>query len=84
MSIEFRHSELRRRGNTEQSKKQTNKYFCWCLSMSKGISNLQIENALRNIGDEELDDNFVGVFASDRMNRFINHAEKRKISFLYC
>ena len=51
--------------------------------MSKGISNLQIENALRNIGDEELDDNFVGVFASDRMNRFINHAEKRKRSFLY-
>ena len=51
--------------------------------MSKGISNLQIENALRNIGDEELDDSFVGVFASDRMNRFINHAEKRKISFLY-
>ena len=47
------------------------------------MNNLQIENALRNIGDEELDDNFVGVFASDRMNRFINHAEKRKISFLY-
>ena len=27
--------------------------------MSKGISNLQIENAIRNIGDEDSDDSFV-------------------------
>ena len=42
--------------------------------MSKGISNLQIKNAIRNIRDEDLDDNFVGVFPSNRMNKFINHA----------
>ena len=40
--------------------------------MSKGISNLQIENAIRNIGDEDLDDNFAGVFLSNHMNKFIN------------
>ena len=42
--------------------------------MSKGISNLQIENAIRNIGDEDLDDNFAGVFLSNHMNKFINEA----------
>ena len=42
--------------------------------MSKGISNLQIKNAIRNIRDEDLDDNFVGVFPSNRMNKFINDA----------
>ena len=41
--------------------------------MSKGISNFQIENAIKNIGHEDLDDNFVGVFPSNRMNKFINH-----------
>ena len=30
--------------------------------MSNRIGNLQIENAIRNIGDEDLDDNFVGFF----------------------
>ena len=30
--------------------------------MSKGISNPQIENATRNIGDEDSDDSFIGVF----------------------
>ena len=35
--------------------------------MSKGISNFQIENAIKNTGDEDLDDNFVGV-------NFNNHA----------
>ena len=42
--------------------------------MSKGISNFQIENAIKNTGDEDLDDNFVGVFLSNHMNNFINHA----------
>ena len=44
--------------------------------MSNRIGNLQIENAIRNIGDEDLDDNFVGVFPSNHMNKFINHAAK--------
>ena len=42
--------------------------------MSKGISNVQIENAIKNIEDEDLNDNFVGVFPSNHMNKFINHA----------
>ena len=39
-----------------------------------GISNFQIENAIKEIGDEDLLDNFVGVFPSNYMNRFINHS----------
>ena len=39
-----------------------------------GISNFQIENAIKKIGDEDLLDNFVGVFPSTYMNRFINHS----------
>ena len=39
-----------------------------------GISNFQIEEAFEKIGDEDLVENFVGVFPSNRMNRFINHA----------
>ena len=42
--------------------------------MSKGISNFQIENAIDNIGGEDLNNNFVGVFPSNRMNRFIDHS----------
>ena len=42
--------------------------------MSKGISNVQIQNAVKNIEDEDLNDNFVGVFSSYHMNKFINHA----------
>ena len=38
------------------------------------ISNFQIENAIKKIGDEDLLDNVVGVFPSNCMNRFINHS----------
>ena len=38
------------------------------------ILNFQIENAIKKIGDEDLLDNFVGVFPSNYMNRFINHS----------
>ena len=41
--------------------------------MSKGISNFQIENAIDNIGYEDLN-NFVGLFPSNHMNKFINHS----------
>ena len=55
--------------------------------MSKGISNFQIENAIRNIEDDDLNDNFVGVFPSNYMNKFINHSatissKKGKYSFV--
>ena len=39
-----------------------------------GISNFQIENAIKKIGDEDLSKNFVGVFPSNYTNKFINHA----------
>ena len=38
-----------------------------------GISNFQIENAIKKIGDKDLLENFVGVFPSNYMNRFVNH-----------
>ena len=42
--------------------------------MAKGISTFQIENALKNINEEDINDNFVGVFPSNHVNKFINHA----------
>ena len=42
--------------------------------MSKGISNVQLENDAENISDGDLNDNFVGVFPSNRMSKFINHS----------
>ena len=33
--------------------------------MSRGISNFQIENAIEKIEDDDLNDNFVGVFPSN-------------------
>ena len=38
-----------------------------------GISNFQMEEAFKKIDDEDLLQNFVGVFPSNKMNRFINH-----------
>ena len=38
------------------------------------ISNYQIEDAFKKTGDAELLENFVGVFPSSYMNKFINHA----------
>ena len=44
------------------------------LKETGGISNFQIENAIKKIGDEDLLDNFIGVFPSNYMNRFIDHS----------
>ena len=54
---------------------------------SKGISNFQIEDAIANIGDYDLTNNFVGVFPSNYMNNFIDHAammtaKKEKYPFI--
>ena len=38
-----------------------------------GITNLQIQNAIKKIGDKDLSNNFVGVFPSICLNKFINH-----------
>ena len=51
------------------------------------ISNFQIEDGIKKIGDEDLLENFVWVFPSNYMNKFINHAamiedKKRKYPFI--
>ena len=42
--------------------------------MSKGISNFQIKNGIENVEDDDLKDNFFGVFLSNYLNKFIHHA----------
>ena len=42
--------------------------------MFNGISNFQIEEDFTNIVDEDINNNFVGVFQSNYMNKFIDHA----------
>ena len=54
--------------------------------MSKGIVNFQIENALKNLNDEDINDNFVGLLPANQMNRFIDYKtmvseKKGQISF---
>ena len=39
--------------------------------MSRGISSVQIEKTFEKLNDEDINDNFVGVFPANRMNRFI-------------
>ena len=38
--------------------------------MHKGISNFQIEETIKQIDDEDLTNNFVGVFPADKMIKF--------------
>ena len=56
--------------------------------MSRGISNIQIEKAFRDLNDEDIDDNFAGVFPGNHINRFINcktmMLEKKGKIYLYC
>ena len=47
--------------------------------MSKGISNSQIENVLKNMEDEGINNNFVSVFPSNHMNKFIRKKGKMSI-----
>ena len=55
--------------------------------MTEGISNFQIEEAFKNINDEDINNNFIGVFSSNYMNKYINHAamlsEKKWKIFIY-
>ena len=39
-----------------------------------GIFNFQVEDVIKKIGDEDLLDNFVGVFPSNYMRKFVNHS----------
>ena len=45
----------------------------YLIKKMRSISNFQIEDAINKIGDEDLLNNFVGVFPSNYMNKFINH-----------
>ena len=42
-------------------------------TVSKGMTNFQIKTALKNINDEDLNDNFVIVFPANEMIRFIDY-----------
>ena len=55
--------------------------------MSEGISNFQIEQALKNIDDPDVNVNFVGAFPANHMNKFIDFKlmiseKKGKYAFL--
>ena len=41
--------------------------------MSSGISNFNTEKKFENIGDDDIKNNFVGVFPWNKMNKFIDH-----------
>ena len=57
--------------------------------MSKGISNLQIEKAFKELNDQDMDENFVGVFQANHMNRLIDYKmmisqkKKKKGKYLF-
>ena len=54
--------------------------------MAKGTSNFQIEKALKDIDDPDINHNFVGVFPANEMDRFIEYktmiSEIRQIFFI--
>ena len=56
--------------------------------MNIGIRNFQIEEAFKNIGDENIENKFVGTFPLNHMNKLINHnlmiCENKKISVHNC
>ena len=64
--------------------------FGGVLKMTKGISNFQIEeektSSFKNIEDKDINNNFVGVFPWNYMNKFTDHAamisEKRQNTHL--
>ena len=41
--------------------------------MSEGISNVQIEEAFKNIAHGDINDNFIGTVPSNHINKFIDH-----------
>lgn len=46
---------------------------CLVKKIAQGIGNFQIENSFKNIKDTNINDNFVGIFPANRMNRFIDY-----------
>ena len=41
--------------------------------MSKGMTNFQIDDVLKNLKDEDIKESFVCVFLKNQMNRFIDY-----------
>ena len=41
--------------------------------MSNGISNFQIEKTFKNINDPDVNNNFIGVFPANHMNKFADY-----------
>ena len=39
--------------------------------MSKGISNIEIKKLFKEINNDDLNENFLGVYPSDKINKFI-------------
>ena len=37
-----------------------------------GISNFEIERVFKNFNNVDLDDNFLGIYPSDKINKFID------------
>ena len=47
--------------------------------MYKGISNSEIEKALKKLNNDDIDKDIIGVFSSDKMNKFINFHLSMKV-----
>ena len=66
----------------EKAKENLDNLFSGIQKTTEGIRNFQTEEAFKNIGDEDIDNNFVGIFPSNYINKFIDHAsmisEKRE------
>ena len=39
--------------------------------MSQGISNFEVENVFKEINNDDLNENFLHVFPSDEINKFV-------------
>ena len=39
--------------------------------MSKGISNFEIEKVFKEINNDDINENLIGIFPSDKINKFI-------------
>ena len=55
--------------------------------MLKGISNFQIESAIKNLNDNDINENFIAVFPANHTNKFVDYNslisdEKGKYPFL--
>ena len=74
----------------KEAKEDLDILFGGVLKMTKGISNFQIEeektSSFKNIEDKDINNNFVGVFPWNYMNKFTDHAamisEKRENTHL--